>query len=215
MPISYKHKIYTTNGWLTSYKRKLYMGRTTEWNQQRTKDSMDGNGAATVQYDTIGIVNTNIVYGHKYYVSLYIKYDMGNTNTSNVLFKMGDFSTNEFYISMSLTNEWARYEKIDTLKSVAMPTYLSGFQKFSTADQILSIKWKNIQIFDLTQMFGAGNEPSTPAEFWSYFDHKLYPYNAGETQPLFKISRKSQWGIATETALYVGENIVIPQTVRN
>ena len=215
MPVSYKHKIYTTNGWLTSYKRKLYMGRTIEWNQQRTKDSMDGNGTATVQYDTIGIVNTNIVYGHKYYVSLYLKYDTGNTNTSNVLFKMGDFSTNEFYISMSLTNEWARYEKIDTLKSAATPAYLSGFQKFSTADQILSIKWKNIQIFDLTQMFGAGNEPSTPEEFWFYFDHKLYPYNAGETQPLFKISRKSQWGSATPASLYVGEDIIIPQIVRN
>ena len=50
------------------------------------------------------------------------------------------------------------------------------------------------QLFDLTQMFGAGNEPTTPAEFWSYFDHNFYPYNAGETQPLFKISRKSQWG---------------------
>ena len=52
------------------------------------------------------------------------------------------------------------------------------------------------QLFDLTQMFGAGNEPATPAAFWSYFDHKLYPYNVGETQPLFKISRKSQWGAA-------------------
>ena len=103
MPISYKHKIYTTNGWLTSYKRKLYMGRTIEWNQQRTKDSMDGNGAATVQYDTIGIVNTNIVYGHKYYVSLYIKYDMGNTNTSNVLFNiLGD---PKIVIGTELTSE--------------------------------------------------------------------------------------------------------------
>ena len=46
------------------------------------------------------------------------------------------------------------------------------------------------QLFDLTQMFGAGNEPATSEEFWSYFDHKIYPYNAGETQPLFKISRK-------------------------
>ena len=71
------------------------------------------------------------------------------------------------------------------------------------------------QLFDLTQMFGAGNEPTTPEEFWSYFDHKLYPYNAGETQPLFKISRKSQWGSATPASLYVGENIVIPQIVRN
>ena len=72
-----------------------------------------------------------------------------------------------------------------------------------------------MMVMDLTQMFGAGNEPATPAEFWSYFDHKLYPYNSGETQTLFKISRKSQWGSATPASLYVGEDIIIPQIVRN
>ena len=64
-------------------------------------------------------------------------------------------------------------------------------------------------------MFGAGNEPATPEEFWFYFDHKLYPYNTGETQPLFKISRKSQWGSVTVASLYVEEDIIIPQIVRN
>ena len=72
-----------------------------------------------------------------------------------------------------------------------------------------------VMVMDLTQMFGAGNEPTTPEEFWSYFDHKLYPYNTGETQPLFKISRKSQWGSVTVASLYVGEDIIIPQIVRN
>ena len=56
---------------------------------------------------------------------------------------------------------------------------------------------------------------ATAEEFWSYFDHKLYPYNPGETQPLFKISRKSQWGSTTPASLYVGEDIIIPQIVRN
>lgn len=35
-------------------------------------------------------------------------------------------------------------------------------------------------IFDLTQMFGAGNEPSTPEEFEAMFPADYYPYNAGE-----------------------------------
>ena len=38
----------------------------------------------------------------------------------------------------------------------------------------------NIQCFDLTQMFGAGNEPSTVEEFNSLFPEEYYPYNAGE-----------------------------------
>lgn len=35
------------------------------------------------------------------------------------------------------------------------------------------------QIFDLTQMFGSGNEPSTVAEFESMFPADYYPYDAG------------------------------------
>lgn len=36
------------------------------------------------------------------------------------------------------------------------------------------------QIYDLTKMFGAGNEPSTPEEFEAMFPADYYPYNAGE-----------------------------------
>lgn len=36
------------------------------------------------------------------------------------------------------------------------------------------------QIFDLTQMFGSGNEPSSPEEFEAMFPADYYPYNAGE-----------------------------------
>lgn len=37
-----------------------------------------------------------------------------------------------------------------------------------------------MNIFDLTQMFGAGNEPSTPEKFEAMFPTDYYPYNAGE-----------------------------------
>lgn len=35
-------------------------------------------------------------------------------------------------------------------------------------------------LFDLTQMFGSGNEPSTPEEFEAIFPADYYPHNAGE-----------------------------------
>lgn len=41
-------------------------------------------------------------------------------------------------------------------------------------------KIKNWNIFDLTQMFGAGNEPSTVEEFEAMFPADYYPYNEGE-----------------------------------
>lgn len=36
------------------------------------------------------------------------------------------------------------------------------------------------QLFNLTKMFGSGNEPSTPEEFEAMFPTDYYPYNAGE-----------------------------------
>lgn len=36
------------------------------------------------------------------------------------------------------------------------------------------------QIYDLTQMFGTGNEPSTTEEFEAMFPNDYYPYNEGE-----------------------------------
>lgn len=37
-----------------------------------------------------------------------------------------------------------------------------------------------LQLFDLTAMFGTGNEPSTVEEFEKIFPNDYYPYNAGE-----------------------------------
>ena len=42
------------------------------------------------------------------------------------------------------------------------------------------VTFSNRQIFDLTAMFGSGNEPSTVEEFEKIFPADYYPYNAGE-----------------------------------
>ena len=43
-----------------------------------------------------------------------------------------------------------------------------------------TISVRNLMIFDLTVMFGTGNEPSTAEEFEKMFPAEYYPYNAGE-----------------------------------
>lgn len=40
------------------------------------------------------------------------------------------------------------------------------------------------QLFDLTAMFGAGNEPTTVAEFTALYPEKYYPYDAGTLLPV-------------------------------
>lgn len=49
-----------------------------------------------------------------------------------------------------------------------------GSEKYDTSP------FSNHEIFDLTAMFGTGNEPSTVEEFEKIFPADYYPYNAGE-----------------------------------
>lgn len=187
-------------GWLTSYKRKLYMGRTIEWNQLLDKSKYpttatangvtftnNGDGTITVN-GTAGStasfsVQSNyasIVSDHKYLV---LGCPKGGTNsTYSIRYNANGFGENG---SGKIVSKGDSIEEHNYTRSLII---IVG--KGVTCSNLVF----KPQLFDLTQMFGAGNEPTTPEEFWSYFDHKLYPYNAGETQPLFKISRKSQWG---------------------
>lgn len=45
-----------------------------------------------------------------------------------------------------------------------------------------------INCFDLTEMFGAGNEPSTVAEFKALFPKDYYPYNAGTPMSVSEVN---------------------------
>lgn len=53
-------------------------------------------------------------------------------------------------------------------------TDADGNQKLDTSP------FSNYEIFDLTTMFGSGNEPSTVEEFRAMFPNEFYPYNACE-----------------------------------
>ena len=178
-------------GWLTSYKRKLYMGRNIEWNQLVNYNNFQN------QVITNGI--TFVSNGDGLIVA-------NGTCT-------GDGASYNI-IPWTAVNPAAKFLICGCPQGGSELTYKiwdTNYQSYKdfgegcvTGDMEAYSIWINIksgttvrdlvfkpQFFNLTKMFGAGNEPATPAEFWSYFDHKLYPYNAGETQPLFKISRKS------------------------
>jgi hypothetical protein len=62
-------------------------------------------------------------------------------------------------------------------------TYASGFaagiKVFLTANATYNFSVK-FNIFDLTLMFGSGNEPTTIEQFREMFPAEYYPYNSGE-----------------------------------
>lgn len=59
------------------------------------------------------------------------------------------------------------------------------------------------QIFDLTQMFGSGNEPSTVGEFRAMFPNNYYPYNTDEI-----ISADTESIIEQGANLYYGTDML-------
>lgn len=66
--------------------------------------------------------------------------------------------------------------------SILVPIVLGGNNNFnlSTAAETGDvINFSNVCMFDLTKMFGAGNEPSTVKEFTDLFPLSYYKYNAG------------------------------------
>ena len=209
-------------GWLTSYKRKLYMGRTIEWNQLFANSVTSSNGVTisnnqdgtmaldgTANQTYINFTNLSDAMNQAHKYLLYFKV---LNNLDNVSFSYGWL--NRYKMNTGIISNGESCVVCNQTESLTQMEKSTGLSGFAVGTVFNNVKIA-VMVMDLTQMFGAGNEPSTPEEFWSYFDHKPYSYNPGETQPLFKISRKSQWGSATPASLYVGEDIIIPQIVRN
>lgn len=79
----------------------------------------------------------------------------------------------------------------------------TGISGFAVGTVFNDVKIK-IQIFDLTAMFGSGNEPSTVKEFEKMFPADYYPYCAGEVVS------------AGVTEVAVGDTAcTIPEAIRN
>jgi hypothetical protein len=79
----------------------------------------------------------------------------------------------------------------------------TGISGFAVGTVFNDVKIK-IQIFDLTAMFGSGNEPTTAEEFEKIFPADYYPYNAGEVV-----------SAGTEEVTEQGKNLLVDSTLGN
>ena len=135
-----------------------------------------GYFTATAQYGGIRH-DVNLVAGHTYLAKARIK-----TTTATTAVRFG-FNNSNSVFSSSTTNtvestEWQEVSVIDA------PTTLATTQRIFFAD-IRGADWdeisvQNVQLFDLTLMFGSGNEPSTVSEFQQTFPAVWYAYNKGQ-----------------------------------
>lgn len=139
-------------------------------------------GTGSGYYQQVNLANSkrfDVIAGHKYLLSFDVPV---NTITSNTLEFFG-FGTaiNAILGFIMLGNTTGHKSDIITVNSSATVVCV-GFSSSAGAPvaegETASVK--NIQLIDLTLMFGAGNEPETVEEFEAMFPENYYEYNSGE-----------------------------------
>ena len=148
-------------------------GGTIEWNQLVPSDAPsssvvtnNGDGSFTAiaganEYYIIG--RFNVEQGHKYLASC----------------RGGDATSCYLRVDGADGNPWIREASSAHIYTAGFsgeqkPIYIRTFQPSQNITVVP-------QLSDLTQMFGAGNEPTTVDEFKALFPLDYYAYNAGET----------------------------------
>ncbi len=118
-----------------------------------------------------------VVSGHKYMLSAEIK----KTAALDVLAIHSSGSSmfsSLWSLGSEAVNTWVRYAGISTAStSGSNNLYVCDSQQKDTEGTYATRYVRNVMVFDLTAMFGAGNEPSTVAEFEALFPKPYYPYS--------------------------------------
>ncbi len=169
-------------------------GGNIEWNQQLANGNFEdstgwgaGKGTLTVADNVATVtanstVTTNVelfeypishkVVGHKYLYTLEFKpsISLGRVSIQGMAV-IGIYKTFP-------ANAWANAGLVFTCTSDSLiDIYFFAESTFAEGN---TVQIKNSMLFDLTQMFGAGNEPSTVEEFKALFPADYYSYNTGE-----------------------------------
>ena len=104
---------------------------------------------------------SNLIVGHKYYSptsqhnnGIYVETKIDRNNAATIW-------------QSGIIHEWAENETIMYI------SLLVDSSRINTVENAILVP----QLFDLTEMFGAGNEPKTVAEFKAKFPNDYYPYS--------------------------------------
>lgn len=158
-------------------------GKTIVWNQMFNHEDIksvtvegitftnNGDGTYTANGTSSGIAYIsnmiNIIKDHTYYIRSLTTIGSDSTYTAYITGSDGLLKTSIDYgsgaIVKALNNGNGYFVPLNVTKGV-------------TVNDLKIVP----QVYDLTKMFGSGNEPSTPEEFEAMLPNDYYPYNEGE-----------------------------------
>lgn len=175
--MAYKRELIINNGSLTSYKKLLKVSDVCQLLDKKTYEPTHttngvvytNNGDGTITVNSLNITaNTYDIIapaifakkGHKYCVPLTANYSGG-------------------YFYVQINNEKDVY-----VAEISNGIYESTADNYHLVPRIVAYlnspqgdKTYKPQLFDLTEMYGAGNEPATVEEFKAKFPNELYDYS--------------------------------------
>ena len=150
---------------------------TTGWRAQGGSVNGATGGIIDVSFSGSSFGSNQLIYpitlinGHTFYSSV----EVYAPDTTHTYWLVGG-STGALVDRRELTTVgWHKMEGIWTYA-----TYSYWMFRNYSGGAVSNVKLKNPMVYDLTEMFGAGNEPATVADFKALFPKDYYPYNAGE-----------------------------------
>lgn len=129
------------------------------------------NGTVTASYFNFRDVTPEQNKVGKYAFKLLIM-----NNPDDISMKFGFLNRSQSTPAITSGSAVLIYNQTQYETSLGKSTGISGL----TAGTVFNNVKIKIQIFDLTLMFGSGNEPTTAEEFEKIFPNDYYQYNAGE-----------------------------------
>ena len=148
--------------------------------------------------------NVNIIRNHKYFVSATIKAEKSVPFVFEAYSGTLGSAIFETTIGNTVANEYSTVSGIVTGDRTKDSCYLLyGIGNYSDKAVGDIYKFKNLMFFDLTLMFGEGNEPTTVDEFIALFPHDYYDYNTGE----------KSWVSAINESSYTSYSVSLPSTI--
>lgn len=115
--------------------------------------------------------NIQIVNGHKYILLGFVKPSVETSWTIRLASDTAGSKT-------CPTNSWTDLSRIVTATTTGAKEF-NFFHASSNLSSGTTLQVKNAMAFDITLIYGAGNEPTTVAEFKSRFPLDYYAYNSG------------------------------------
>lgn len=176
--MAYKRELIINNGSLTSYKKILKVSdvcQLLDKSKYPGTQTIDGvtftnNSDGTITVNSLNITANAYIQllpsyidakkGHKYCV-------LSGTNRDGGYFYVDILNENGAWVS----------DIIDNLYTVPADNYSLRPTIIAEKNKPFGDKTYKPQLFDLTEMYGAGHEPATVAEFKAKFPNELYDYS--------------------------------------